>query len=238
MMGFIAFESGNYEQAIKDYRESLRRSLHSPDRDEILLELAECEMMVDRFDDSLKSLASVKRDSARKLYLRARCHYGKGNLDEARADLRRALEIEPGNIHALLLKGTIALEANDLDTARSALTQAVDAVPFNLEARTKLGQLYRQLGKSALAEREINEASRILEAETVIQSTLERAMQEPNNAEMRYQAGARLLEIGRLDEAVRCFRMALAIDPTHKASQEALQELFGSATAEAAVPAP
>jgi len=225
LMGLISFELHNIDDAISNYTESLRRSLQSPDRDQMLLELAECELMDDRVDDALTTLASVRRDSALKYYLRARCHFERDNVEEARADLRRSLEEEPDNARALLLKGTIALEAKDFDAARSALSQAVDADPSDVEARTKLWQLYQQLGKRALAEREVKVTNRIRQAGILIDTTLQRASRDPTNPELRYLVGAQFLELERPDDAIRWFRMALALDPSHASSRQAMEEL-------------
>lgn len=226
LMAYIRFNQGRSDEAAAHYRESLRRSRLQPDMEEILLELADCEVKNRNYDEALRLLdEEVERDSAQKFVLRALCHHGLAHVDRASADVKRALQKDPFNVRALSLKGTIAMEAGDHETARQALTQAIDTNPAAVEPRNKLRTLYQQTGQTALAQRETLEISRLQKASSTIDTLLQRAWKAASDPEIRYQLGVQYRDLGRQSEAARWFQMAITLDPAHQPAQKALQEI-------------
>ncbi|MGB7067300.1 MAG: FecR domain-containing protein, partial [Syntrophobacteria bacterium] len=133
-----------------------------------------------------------------------------GRVDEADAEIGRALRLDPNNSDALSLQAIIAVVQNDRDKALSAAQQAVKADPNSATAQIALS--YAQ------------QASFDLEG---ARASLEKAVQlEPGNA----LAWARLAELqasfGYLTQSVEAAEKAVALDPNVSRTQTVLGFAF------------
>ncbi|MGQ0720135.1 MAG: tetratricopeptide repeat protein [Candidatus Eiseniibacteriota bacterium] len=81
----------------------------------------------------------------------ASCEIEAGRAAEARAHLRRALEIEPGFPTALLYLGVLEREAGNYEAAVGPLRQLLAAEPDHQEALEHLGWMYYRTGRHAEA---------------------------------------------------------------------------------------
>jgi tetratricopeptide (TPR) repeat protein len=66
--------------------------------------------------------------------LRADLHSAKKDWDQAGADIEIALELDPGNAHALLIRGTLWLESGSAALAAQALSELLKKDPKNTRA--------------------------------------------------------------------------------------------------------
>lgn len=82
---------------------------------------------------------------------RANMLLSRGDMEEAQALSRAALEMAPGLARAHFLAGQLALARGDAAAAQAALEQAVALEPENTAARLELGLLYRSQGEAAKA---------------------------------------------------------------------------------------
>ena len=70
-----------------------------------------------------------------------------GRLFEARQLLRRALELDPGNVAALTQLGLLEIKAGDLLAAEPSFEEAVKREPKAADLRANLAMLYLKLGR-------------------------------------------------------------------------------------------
>jgi tetratricopeptide (TPR) repeat protein len=213
----------NYAAAVAFYRESLRRSQQQPDHNQILIELADCQINLQQHDPALETLSGCVPHPER--WVReAECHYGQGRADVANALLQQALNEDPAHLAGLLLAGTIALERGDIDSAVEAFSRAVVAWPRDYTANFKLSQALRRAGRNEQADRVAQTADEIKRTREEFSGLHETAGEQPNNADVRCRLGILANQLGRPDLARVWFRAALAIDPAHA---ETLRQLAG-----------
>ena len=129
-----------------------------------------------------------------------------GRVDDAGADIKRALRLAPNDSDALALQSIIAVVQNEKDKALNAAQRAVGAAPGSATALIALS--YAQQARFDL------EGAR---------ASLEKAVQlDPKNA----LAWARLAELwssfGRLDQALKAAQKAVILEPDLSRTQTVL----------------
>ena len=129
-----------------------------------------------------------------------------GRVDEAGADIKRALRLAPNDSDALALQSIIAVVQNEKDQALDPAQRAVEAAPGSATALIALS--YAQQARFDL------EGAR---------ASLEKAVQlDPKNA----LAWARLAELwssfGRLDQALKAAQKAVILEPDLSRTQTVL----------------
>lgn len=214
LMGLIQKDFENYAGAIESYRGSLSRSGPQPDREAVLQELAECQLKLRQYDEALTTLADSLPGPER-WALEAEGHYGAGRPDEARRLLAQTLQAAPANLRALLLQGTITLEAGDAATAVKVLSQAAAAYPKDYTVRYKLERAWRRVGDNAQADEHARVAAELKRLREEFSKLHETAATEPNNADVRCQLGILARQLDRPDLARVWFQAALVLDPQH-----------------------
>jgi len=150
--------------------------------------------------------AAVKEDDPRSLAARAARSLSVGRVDEAQADLDRALKLDPKNSDALALQSVMAVVQNDKDKALTLAQQAVAADPNSTAAITALS--YAQQARF-----DLDGARKTLEEEVKA---------HPDNA----LAWARLAELrasfSDLDGALEAAEKAVALKPDLSRTQTVL----------------
>jgi tetratricopeptide (TPR) repeat protein len=223
LMGLRCKDFERWDAAVKMYRESLRRDANQPDRGQILLEMAECQMRLQHVDDALGTLAQCPASPAR-WTKEAECHYSAGRADEARRLVEEALRQSPADLSALLLAGNLALQDGNAAAAADAYLRATIAYPKDHVAHYKLSQAYRRLGKDAQAKHHADLSDRLRQLRLEFSQLHATAAAEPDNANVRCRIGVLARQLDRSDLARVWFEAALAIDPRH---QDALRNLRG-----------
>ena len=150
--------------------------------------------------------AAVKEDDPRSLVNRAASSLAVGRVDEANADLDRALKLDPKNSDALALQSIIAVVQNDKDKSLTLAQEAVAADPNSTSAKMALS--YAQQARF-----DLNGARKTLEEEV---------QAHPDNA----LAWARLAELrasfNELDGALEAAKKAVALNPNLSRTQTVL----------------
>lgn len=148
---------------------------------------------------AFNSLANVSENIREPRFFAYRAHLllAVGRVDEAGADIERALRLNPNDSNALALQTIIAVVQNEPDKALQVAQQAVATAPDSATAQIALS--YAQQARFNL------EGAR---------ASLEKAVQlEPKNA----LAWARLAELqssfGALKQALRAAKKAVALQP-------------------------
>lgn len=130
-------------------------------------------------------------------HILAGARYRQGDLDGARADVQRALELDPGNVEARHTLGVIQAGGGDRAAAVRTFAAVLKQRPDHPEARFYLGSLQMEAGR-------MDEAARLFEGAVPLR---------PRHAELRQKYGIALAELGRTDEAASEFSVALALQP-------------------------
>ena len=224
LRGLIQKDFERYQGAIEDYTEALRRTSVEDVRQEILPELAECQVRQHLFGDAEKTLseASVTADS---LVLQARCAQAADRPDTVASLIEQALLREPANLEALLFQAEILLDRNDLLKAVDILEKAVAAWPMEPQPRYQLLNVFRRLGKHTEADAMSVEMQRIQKLNEEFTALHELAFADTRNAEIRFRLGEVSVKLDKLELADLWYTAALGIEPDHLAARIALQKL-------------
>jgi tetratricopeptide (TPR) repeat protein len=134
----------------------------------------------------------------------ARVAWGLERFDEAEAGFKRALEIKPDSVLALVPLGSLAIRRTDWETAVDHLKRAC-AIEEDARAFCLLGVALRNTGKEIEAEEAHRTAIRI----------------DPNYEEAYYNLGV-VLKFERPSEAQPMFLKALELDPDFAAAHREL----------------
>ena len=126
-----------------------------------------------------------------------------GRVDEAGADIERALSLDPNNSHAFALQSIIAVAHNEKDRALALAKKAREADPNSLTARIALS--YAQQANFDL--------------EGALQSLRDAVKPGSENALAWARLSELLLSFGRRDEALTAAEQAVALNPNLSRTQ-------------------
>jgi len=154
-----------------------------------------------------------------------------GRVDEAMADIRASLDLDPGNAAAHATLGYALCKQGRLAEAFAQYGRSLEIEPDNVLTLTNLGSALLQAGRvdeaiaryrralaldaglvkarEGLADAYL-QAGRTDEAEAEFRRTL---ALDPGDVAARVNLGAALAQKGRVDDAISEFQAALALDP-------------------------
>ncbi|HTS37510.1 MAG TPA: tetratricopeptide repeat protein [Candidatus Solibacter sp.] len=158
MLAHEEYRQGNSDGAVAQYRKAIAINPHLPG---IHFELAEA--LSASQSDTLKKEAEQEYRTAlkedphdEKSVLRlAEIDAQKGNTEQSFKGYSRAVELQPADADAKLGLAKTLLEMNENDKALALLESTVQLEPTNATAHYRLGTLYRKLGRTDDAKREI-----------------------------------------------------------------------------------
>lgn len=228
LLGLIAKDGEQYLRAIGHYQESLRRDGQQPDRESILLELAESQVKSGKFADALVTLKDC-RQSAASLTWEAECRSNLGETAAAHARFDEALELDPAYFPAKLAQGKLLLDSGKTEEAVGVLQAAIELQPQHSQAHFQLSQALRRLGKIDQADTELRRMGEIQAMEREFTDLHEEAAKKPDDADIRFRTGELARQLGKSKLAEVWFRAALAINPHHARARAALRQHPSSA---------
>lgn len=179
-----------------------------------------------------KESGGANQSNAGQLMQTALAHHRAGQLVQAEALCRQALQIKPGYPDALNLLGLIAYQAGQNEQAVDFIRQAISAnkrVPDYYKNLVAILIALGRLGEAEACLREMlavmpspdahNNLGSILQKQGRMAEAIEcyrRAVQlKPDNPTMWNNLGFALQSVGESEEAVECYRRALKISPDH-----------------------
>lgn len=122
--------------------------------------------------------------------------YEAGDYDNAMPNLERALEADPHHVEALIAVGRINLDLGRLPEAYEKLRAALDLDMKNPQLLYSLGELCYNQGDALAAE-----------------SYWSRSVQhDPDYTDAHIRLGILFAELGRQNEAIKCFERAIFLD--------------------------
>jgi tetratricopeptide (TPR) repeat protein len=156
-----------------------------------------------------------------------------GKMDEAAAEFREALQVDPELAEAHVYLGTILGHQGKLEEAVGEFREAIRIDPALSEAHAYLGKVLGHQGKLREAATSLRKAVRLnpdsalahynLGITEGTQGDLEKATSEfravvrlkPNDVEARYNLGNTLQARGKLKDAVAEYREVIRLEPGH-----------------------
>src|SRR6266567_8155718 len=133
----------------------------------------------------------------------------RGQVSEAEASFRKALEIDPQDADALNNLGVILRRRGEVDKAVEVLRGAAKAQPNDARIHSNLALALEAAGRLNEALAELKKAGSIL----------------PRDASIRRNLGILLLQAGARDEAEKELRQSLELDPRSAATRQELARL-------------
>lgn len=229
--GRTAKSMGWHEDAVRFYEAALQLR---PDVDSVRLALAEIQVVLGRFAaarEHFEKLLARQPSNPSVLFGLARCDAGTGGHQKALAAFNRLLEDNPDDWMVLTERGWLAVQLDRPADGEADLRRADALAPPDVPP-TRLVNCLRLLGKTDEADKYQAKADRI-QADRKRAAELGDLIREkaPNDPEPRYELGRLLLRLGRHRDAVHWLNTALAKDPAHRKTHEALLEFYLSVQA-------
>jgi len=224
LIGLIHKDFEEYQKAVGAYRESLKRDPDQPEREILQLELAECLVKQQRHEEALETLRDCPR-LAQTLWMRAKCYHALRDNAAARKLVDEAIQLDPNHLDAMQLKATLELEANNAALAVEIMEKAVKRYPKEWRPRHVLARGYRRLGEVDKSVEHSKVMEQLRELRYRFTKLHAQAMEDAENAEVRYELGIAAKQLDKSLLAVSWLEAALALDPDHRHARNALQEL-------------
>lgn len=224
LLGLIEKDFEKYPQAINSYREALRRGMSDEVREEIAVEMAECQIELKRFQDALHTL-EMARENSQTMTLRARCLTNLGKHDDAIQDLTQALAADPNYMAAATVKARILLELGKAADGLAVLEPFAEAGSKDYEFQFLLAQTHERLGNREQADRAHQAVQQLRTLREQFSKLHIQANDDPYSAEVRFQLGITAIELGKPKLGVTWLKATLTLDPTHAKAAERLREL-------------
>ncbi len=229
-LGVIHKDFHQFEPAIQAYREAMQRPLEPVLLGEVIQELAELLVSQGRHSEAAEALARCPphlAGQAEHLALRAEVARELGQRDDAIRLSDAALQRDGDWPPALLLRGTLHLEAGEHREAAQLLERAVRLQPHDQRGRERLAQVYERLGdreRAALHWRLKEESVRL---QTELTRLNREALVKPWDAGVRLQLARVWLQMERPAEARTWLRATLSCNPQHQEARRVLLQLDG-----------
>jgi tetratricopeptide (TPR) repeat protein len=221
--GFLAELRNHALEAIESYRRAVELDAEHVDARyrlaSVLLELSQAQEAVPH----LRWLAERHPTYVSVLVDLARGLDQLGQQDEAERYLARARELRPNHADTWLESGILAMRREQHEQAESWLRAACALAPGDYRSHYQLSLCLERLGKVDEA-RDLLPRVKQLEADNarrraIIGRLLPRAPNDPN---LHYDLGMIALRADSIPEALRWFESALAADPRHEPTHQAL----------------
>lgn len=237
LLGLMNKDYEVYDDAVKHYKRSLARNPTQRPREEVLLELVECQIRLRDYQGALSSLELAAPSIDRNVF-RAECLYNTGKQAEALKLLDDALSQKPDHLQALLIRGDAALVEKDSAKAIACLKKAAELNPYEFSARFKYAQALSLAGDEQAAASERTKAEELKQTRQLFAQLHERAFAEPFNAAIRRELAEVAKKMGREDLAPVWINAAVSIEKAEAAGLLPAGEETGPAGGAPSGPSP
>lgn len=214
LTGVIRRTQGRLDEAEDFYRRSLALK---PEQPQVHHNLGNLLRTQGRFDESIvayREAIRLKPNYAEAHLSLALAHSAQGDHAEAEKCCRSALRLQPNYVPA---KQTLAAELNELERPIEAERLLRQTLALGVRDPEQAAALEHNLGISLNTQKRYPEALRYLEA----------AQQKaPDLPFADYNRGNALQHLGRLDEALACYRRAVAHNPLNMLAHRDLNRLL------------
>jgi Tfp pilus assembly protein PilF len=216
----------NNTEALDSYRRAVELD---PDNDGTRLEMAGHLAQAYHMEEALAQFDYLRQkqgDTPAVLKGMAFCRRLMNQPEEARRLLETVLAAQPRDWRALVERGRLANEYESAAAAEKWFRQAADVAPDESDVNYSLYQCLERLGKHQEA-KEVLAKLNSVEADLARLADLNRAIaQTPHDPALRCEAGLILLRNGLETEGLRWLESALAENPRHRATHQALADHY------------
>lgn len=230
MRGYAYQATSEYASAIEQYRHGLTLS---PGRTEMRRRLADILSEGGEPDAAAseyrRCLSENPQDAAATVGL-AKILFRQGDAPAAEDVLRPVLERHSGQpsdlMEAWSLAGEIALAQGRYEDAARHLERAAEFQPYDTKVRYSLAKALGALGRVEEAQGHFRYVAEAEEPLNRMERQLERALREPQNAELRYEIATTMMKYSDPDAATRWLHSVLELNPHHAGARRTLDEYF------------
>jgi tetratricopeptide (TPR) repeat protein len=244
--GVAAMQLGQWEQAETLLREALEAS---PDDPETRRQLAETLWRRGNVHEAMSHIAAavrLKPGDATLVVRAGEMALAAGSREAALADAERAIRLDPQLASAWSLRGRVFRQTNQPDRALADLQRALEFAPKDAALLLELALMYRERGQSARClttlhqlhdtypDGEAPQSALLLEGLALMdlnrtnqaaQVLLIAAQRGPPQADVLYHLARAQSAAGDYEAATAAAQQALAIDASHRGSQQLLAQL-------------
>jgi len=223
LIGLMRKDFQDYPAAVEAYRAALARKPQPGLAAEIRLELAQSLVEQREYAPALTALTADDQ-SPEALAVRMQCLDSLDRRAEAApiVSAARALTAPPAVL--CLALGDFYESGGEQSEAIAAYEQAAQVDPLDFIPRYKLSSAYARTGRDVDARRELETMQANRARYDRLHELQNKAMQHPEDADLRYRIGEAAAALGRTELAHAWYRAALGLDPTHAAAQAGLSQ--------------
>lgn len=211
-MGNDAFRQGEHRQALRYYLEE--EDVHpSP---EVFLQIGYAYENLNEADSARWAYqrAITADDCFAAAYARLGQLYGsEGEYEQALAHAQKALHLDPDNMSYQYFKGYLLQQTGKPEEALGYLSRVTKERPWHYGAHYHLGQALMQLGKPEQAQSYLARADTLQQLDSDLNMLQWRAGTYSDKPDSWISLGESFRQMGRVDEALEAYRVALYLDP-------------------------
>lgn len=219
---YLFHSIGRLPDAVKSYQRGLELAPHMTS---MRARLAQVLFETGDYQAARQELMRCEKDGYKPvevLALSAQCSFAENENERALDEVKLAIEIDPSHLNARRLRGQIYLASNDFQSALSDLEYVYQRSPDDLIALEALARTLQSMGRTAEAKRHFDFVSSANKEQAEIGRLIRKVLSEPQNAELRFEIGSRLIRFGNRGDGVKWLRTVLEIDPNHQAANAML----------------
>ena len=157
----------------------------------------------------------------------AECHRRLTQTSSAVSLLKQALDRDLSAVqHASVLceLGQIAADEGRFHEAITNLDEATRLAPYQAPIWYSLSQAYARTGDEVRSRELLEQSERIRSQSLRAEEITQQLLKTPNNADLRYEVGKIMMDLGMKKEGAGWLQTAIQIQPNHRLALEALEE--------------
>ena len=219
----------DHQKAREEYEDVLK---HNPNHAEALRKLGDCHQQLNQPETALTNYQrslKIRPNSVHASLGAAVCLRSLGNVDEAESYYRELLTRElakPLRAEVLMGLAQIAVENKDFLEAAELLEEVLKIHAYDSAAHHLLGTVYTKQDNPEQASKEFELAKTYKEQMNRFAKITLTLFDEPENAELRYEAGAILMKQGDKANGAAWMATALQFAPYHIPTHRALADYY------------
>lgn len=215
---------GRTSEAIEDYRRAVELDPEEPESHEKLADLLLNSNIAAEALIHFEWLQLHRPDDREAALGVARCQASLGQTRAATDQLDRLIATEPRHAAALAERGKLAVDAGEAAAGEHWLRQSLAVAPFERETVYSLFRCLQFLNRPNEAKEMQDRIDRIDADRKRLDQLKSAVLASPHDPGPRSEMGRILLRNGQDKEGLRWLQSALAEDPRHGPSREALAE--------------
>lgn len=118
--------------------------------------------------------------------------------------------------------GQIAADEGHPEEAIAKLEEAASLTPYEAPVLYSLSQAYAQSGNAKRSRELLEQSEEIRAKSNRVEEITGQLLKAPNDADLRYEAGKIMMDLGMKDEGANWLRTAIQIDPNHQLARDLL----------------